>query len=92
MTYTRYKDGKIIPPHKRKAYARFMAKKRASALDYLASLDVADTDEPSEDDDRFDDVGYGSRPFRAETGPSHLPTAEEVAGRYALWLEAVSSP
>ena len=41
-------------------------------------------------DDRYNDVGYGSRPFRAESGPSHLPTAVEVAGRHELWQEAVA--
>ena len=37
----------------------------------------------------YNEVGYGPNPFRAESGPSHLPTAAEVAGRHELWLEAV---
>ena len=46
-------------------------------------------EQAGEVDDRYNDVGYGSRPFRAESGPSHLPTEAEVAGRHELWLEAV---
>jgi len=43
-------------------------------------------------DPRFNDAGYGPNPFRAESGPSHLPTAEEMEGKHGLWLEAVTRP
>jgi len=43
-------------------------------------------------DASFNEVGYGEHPFRPESVPSHLPTAEEVEGRHELWLEAVTKP
>lgn len=48
--------------------------------------------DPLHTDPLYNDVGYGPNPFRAESGPSHLPTAEEVAGRHELWQEAVTRP